>query len=175
MWRKRQGTGQKEFQCIHLNKWQTGRPNLLSSLDKGPQKFTISNKNSVKTVICMKSENISLQISQNQTTRETYFMGPSPHGNLEAAGQVLPGARKHSCYNHLLCCKFARDDIDSRPRTHIQILPSQSSGAPMSSLLHKLQPNQVSHSEIKLMNWVVPVFTACSHTLPHLLHTTTSF
>lgn len=58
---------------------------------------------------------------------------------------------------------------------HIQFLPSQSSGAPVSSLLHKSQPNQVSRSEIELMNGVVPVFTARSHALPHLLHTTTSY
>lgn len=78
MWRRRQGIGQKEFQCTQLNKRQTGRPSLLSSLDEGPQKCTISNKNPVKTVICMKYKNISLQISQNQTTRETYFMCPPP-------------------------------------------------------------------------------------------------
>ena len=87
---KRQGIGQKEFQSIQSNKWQSAKSKLFSSLDEGSQKFTIS-KNSMKTAICIYKQNYFPSDLSKSNNQENLFMYPSPQWNIEMTAQVLMG------------------------------------------------------------------------------------
>lgn len=68
------------------------------------------------------------------------------------------GARQRSCYKHLLCCQCTRHNIDGRSSRTSQPAhaKAKTQGHQWVPFFARFQPNHVSHSEINLMNRMVP-------------------